>query len=86
MKAVSCTEAHQAFRNLGWREDFLIENSVTGINFYNEIKEELAIAENLLSCKFNKKAKDAGLQEKLETRVSRIKNYIFNGYEFNSVN
>nr|WP_314738697.1 hypothetical protein [uncultured Haemophilus sp.] len=85
MKAVSYTEAHQAFRNLGWREDFLIENEVTGVNFYNEIKEELEIAKEVLSRKFNKKAKDAGLFEKLTARVNRIEEHVFNAYQFDTI-
>lgn len=85
MKAVSYNEAHQAFRNLGWREDFLVENEVNGVEFLKEIKEELETAKEVLSRKFNKKAKESGLFEKLTARVNRIEEQVFSAYQFNTI-
>lgn len=74
-KVVGYEEALKTVRTLRWRADYLEEWGVTGADFLEEMKEELAQAEAVLSRKFSAKA--LSMKEMIENRVNRIKNYAF---------
>lgn len=84
-KVVSYQEAFTAYRNLGWREDHLVEWGAKGADFAKGIEEELNVAKALLSRKFNAKAKANGLDEKLANRIARVENRIFSQVEMTTI-
>lgn len=79
-RTVSFQETFNALRNLRWKEEHLIDWGAKGEDFAKGLAEELEVAKALLTRKFNAKAKENGLDEKLALRVARLEADIFNGF------